>query len=102
MQGRVFGIRVTIAWLFNPIGFYVAGVLADRIFEPLLATHGLLAGTWIGAIGTGPGRGAALLLFLNGLFALAGVFAFCFNRSLLHVENDVNDMWMSQRSIAVT
>jgi MFS family permease len=98
LQGRIFGIRMTIAWLANPIAFFSAGFLADHVFEPLLAVRGPLAGTWIAVIGTGPGRGAALFLILNGVVALAGTIAFFTNRSLLHLDDREESIWTPQQS----
>ncbi len=98
MQGRVFGIRIMVAWLANPVAVLSAGFLADHVFEPLLAVHGPLAATWVRAIGVGPGRGAALFLVLNGLAALIGTFACSFNRHLLHLESELKDVWVLQES----
>jgi DHA3 family macrolide efflux protein-like MFS transporter len=84
--GRVFAIRMIVAWSAAPIAFLLAGPLADHVFEPLLAAHGPLAGTFVAAIGTGPGRGDALMLILCGLLAIAIGAAGYMNRELRDVE----------------
>lgn len=91
MQGRVFGTRIMIAWLSNPLVYFVAGILADRVLEPLLALHGPLARSWVRAIGTGPGRGIALFLIANGALMLAAAIRSYLNSQFWHVEDDVPD-----------
>lgn len=67
VQGRVFAIRSMIASAIEPISIIAAGPLADRVFEPLLAEGGALAGSVGAIIGTGPGRGVAFMFILAGL-----------------------------------
>jgi hypothetical protein len=92
MQGRVFGARITIAWLSNPLVYFIAGALADHVLEPLLAVHGPLTQSWLSAIGTGPGRGVALFLILNGVLMLSGAIMSFLNRYFWHVEDDLPDV----------
>jgi hypothetical protein len=80
-----------IAWLSNPLVYFVAGALADHVLEPLLEAHGPLAQSWLSAVGTGRGRGIALFLILNGGLMLAGAISCCFNRHFWHVEDDLPD-----------
>ncbi|MEW6737541.1 MAG: MFS transporter [Acidobacteriota bacterium] len=61
IQGRVFAMRRMITWVSLPLAYLVAGPLVDRIFEPLLAYNGLLAGSVGRLIGVGPGRGIGFL-----------------------------------------
>lgn len=102
MQGRVFGTRIMIAWLSNPLVYFVAGILADRVLEPLLALHGPLTQSWVRAIGTGPGRGIALFLIVNGALMLAAAIRSYFNSQFWHVEDDLPDaMAMAQGKTVV-
>jgi DHA3 family macrolide efflux protein-like MFS transporter len=74
--GRVFAIRQMTSAAALPVAFLVAGPLADRLFEPLLAVHGPLAGSVGRLIGVGPGRGIGLLFITLGVFlALAAAAA---------------------------
>jgi hypothetical protein len=69
IQGRVFAIRGVIARSMTPIAFLLAGPLADRVFDPLMASTGPLADTLLGSIlGTGTGRGIGLLMILSCFF----------------------------------
>lgn len=61
IQGRVFATIQMICWLCIPLAYIMAGPLAERIFEPLMATNGLLAGSVGKIIGVGSGRGIGLL-----------------------------------------
>ncbi|MBO3750156.1 amino acid adenylation domain-containing protein [Streptosporangiaceae bacterium NEAU-GS5] len=60
-HGRVFALNQMIAWSTLPLGFAVIAPLASATFEPLLRPSGPLAGTLGTVIGTGPGRGIALV-----------------------------------------
>ncbi len=71
IQGRLHAVRQLILRGLQPVAMILAGVAADRVFEPALAPGGSVArilGEWIG---TGPGRGAALLVACIGAAALA-------------------------------
>jgi DHA3 family macrolide efflux protein-like MFS transporter len=73
-QGRVFALRTAITWLSLPISYSLAGPLADHVFAPAMSAGGALA-HWLGPImGTGPGRGIALLLICAGLAKGSVVF----------------------------
>ncbi|MCG3207196.1 MAG: hypothetical protein FOGNACKC_00796 [Anaerolineae bacterium] len=67
VQGRVFAAQQMITQAAAPLGFVVAGFLADNIFEPLLLADGPLAGSIGQVLGVGSGRGMALLLIGLGL-----------------------------------
>jgi DHA3 family macrolide efflux protein-like MFS transporter len=66
VQGRVFSVSGLIAWSSLPIAYLLSGPLADKVFDPLLAVNGPLAGSAGRVIGTGPGRGIGLLFILLG------------------------------------
>jgi len=67
LQGRVFSARRLIAWFTNPISPLIAGILADRVFEPAMRGNGTLPSTFGWLVGTGPGTGMALLLIITSL-----------------------------------
>ncbi|BAU16019.1 major facilitator superfamily transporter (plasmid) [Leptolyngbya sp. NIES-3755] len=60
VQGRVFAARYLIAQAASPLGFAIAGPLADYVFEPAMLPDGRLAGLLGGLFGTGAGAGIAL------------------------------------------
>ena len=92
VQGRVFAIRGMIAFSIIPLANLLAGPLADRVFEPLMAADGLLGSSSIGAaIGTGPGRGIALMFIFSAVFLWASsLYAFA-NPRVRNLEVEIPD-----------
>ena len=76
LQGRVFSASDFIAQAMLPITPLLAGYFGDRMFEPAMGTGGALANMFGWLVGTGPGSGFGLLIFLCGiggtLIGLAG------------------------------
>jgi DHA3 family macrolide efflux protein-like MFS transporter len=76
LQGRVFSASDFIAQAMLPFTPLLAGYFGDRVFEPAMGTGGALASTFGWLVGTGPGSGFGLLIFLCGiggaLIGLAG------------------------------
>ncbi|BDM77392.1 MFS transporter [Acaryochloris marina] len=70
VQGRVFATRFFLTQLSSPIGYAIAGPLADRFFEPAMQPRGALAGFFEPIFGTGLGAGMALQI---SIFALCGM-----------------------------
>lgn len=75
--GRVMAAARVIGDSAVPIAYLLAGPLADTVAEPLMAPGGALADTAGTVIGTGPGRGIALLFVVSGtaMVLLAAVTA---------------------------
>jgi MFS transporter, DHA3 family, macrolide efflux protein len=68
--GRVFAFRMVLTAAAQALGIVVAGSLAANVFEPAMAAGGAWAarlGPWIGS---GEGRGAALLQVVVGLLVV--------------------------------
>ena len=65
-QGRVWGIIGVVSQIGFIVSYGSAGFLADRVFNPLLLDGGPLADSVGRLIGTGPGRGIALLFLVSG------------------------------------
>ncbi|GII58659.1 hypothetical protein Pth03_70480 [Planotetraspora thailandica] len=91
LQGRVLSIFITMMMLTMPLGYLVVGPLADHYVQPLLEPGGALAGSAGLVIGTGPGRGLALLVVVSGLLQLAWAVRGWFNRPLRFVEDALPD-----------
>ena len=91
VQGRVFAVRRMIAWASLPLAYLLAGPLADRVFEPLLAVGGPLAGSIGRIIGVGRGHGIALLFVIMGILSvLATIGGYLYPRLRL-VEEELPD-----------
>lgn len=92
IQGRVFSTRRMIASIASPVAYVLAGPLADGLFEPMLADGGSLADTVGTVIGTGAGRGSALLVIFAGLgvtLTAAGAWSV---PSIRNLEVDIPDV----------
>jgi len=74
MQGRVFSAMDTLQNCTIPLGLFLGGVLADHVFEPLMASASPLQGVLIQIFGTGKGSGIAVIFFLVGIVGSAGSF----------------------------
>ena len=88
LQGRVFATRRMIAQVSVPISMLLAGPLADRVFEPAMATNGGWANTFGPLVGTGAGAGMALMFVITGILgAMVGLIPY-----LIRVIRDVEDL----------
>ena len=71
IQGRVFALRRVVGLGMMPISKLIIGPLSDHVFEPLMKPDGLVGQTAIGSfMGTGQGRGIALMIFIIGIISL--------------------------------
>ncbi len=91
VHGRVFALRRMISQAISPIAILTAGPLADRVFEPLLADDGALAGTVGAVIGTGPGRGIALMVILSGIGVITMAIAGWVHPRVRNLESELPD-----------
>jgi len=89
VQGRVFAMRQAVALISLPIAQLAAGSLADRVFEPLLAAGGPLAGSLGRIVGSGPGRGIGLLFMVLGIANLLIAVAAWSSPRLRRLEDEV-------------
>ncbi len=92
LQGRVSAVRRFIAQGAVPIAYVLVGPLSDRVFEPLMADEGALAGSVGAIIGTGSGRGYGLFFIVIGLFVVAASAVAWAYSPLRHLERDIPDV----------
>jgi DHA3 family macrolide efflux protein-like MFS transporter len=89
LQGKVFSIRRLIAWFVSPAAMLIAGPLADKVLEPAMRLETSPLATSIGwLVGTGPGRGMALMFLVGGILT-AGVTLFAFSIPLVRRAEDL-------------
>jgi MFS transporter, DHA3 family, macrolide efflux protein len=91
VQGRVFAMRTMLAWASVPLAYLMAGPLADRVFEPLLAVGGPLAGSIGRIIGVGKGHGIALLFVAIAILMILMVIGGYLYLPLRLLENQLPD-----------
>jgi len=82
LQGRVFALRRMVAQSSVPLGLLLAGPLADRVFEPLVAHSPLLARLH----GAGRGSGMGLLYVLLGVGFLGAAMITCRSSRLQRLD----------------
>lgn len=88
-QARVFAMSRFIAWSTLPLSYLAAGPLASGVFEPLLRPSGSLAGSVGSVIGTGKGRGIALMLVVLAVLYLLSVLISYSNPRMRNVEKEL-------------
>lgn len=89
VQGCVGGIISLLSQAGTAVAYVLSGVLADHIFEPILAEQGFLAGSVGRLIGTGRGRGIGFMLILSGLFMLPAAFAIGRSRNIRKLQESI-------------
>ncbi|MFN8529348.1 MAG: MFS transporter [Anaerolineae bacterium] len=67
MQGRVFALDGMLRELAIPVGYLLAGPLADRVFEPAMIPGGALAAALGGMFGTGHGAGMGVMYLFTAV-----------------------------------
>ena len=96
VQGRVFAIRRAITLATPLLTYVLAGPLSDRVFEPLMAVNGPLAGSIGQLLGTGPGRGIGLLFVSMGLLLVLITAVSSLSPHLRRVEEELPEALDSQ------
>jgi len=91
VQGRVFGVASMISLGSVPLASLIVGPLADRVFEPMFAPGGALAGSIGRLIGVGPGRGIGFLFVLLGTLTFAVLAVASLNPRLRWLESEIPD-----------
>lgn len=91
VQGRVFAVQSMFRTVVMPLGFLVAGPLADQVFGPAMMPGGSLAGTLGWLVGTGPGAGIGLMFVCTSTMGIAiGLTGYLFPW-VRNVERDLPD-----------
>ena len=91
IQGRVLSVQSTLRTATMPIGYLLAGPLADQVFEPAMAAGGSLAESFGWLVGTGPGAGMALMFLCTAILGCAMSLSGYLFRPVRQVENDLPD-----------
>lgn len=89
--GRVFAFRMVLTTAAQAGGVVVSGVLAARVFEPAMAASGALAATLGPLLGTGEGRGAAVMLVAIGALLTVAALASAASRRVRTMESQLDD-----------
>jgi hypothetical protein len=91
LQGRVFSVQLMLQRATMPVGYLVAGPLADHVFEPAMTPGGVLAPVFGHLVGTGPGAGMALMFAGTAILGTAMCVTGYAFRAIREVEDDLPD-----------
>jgi len=92
LLGRTMAMLNMLASIPMLIAFALAGLAADRVFEPLVGRDQVHSPAIAALVGQGPGRGIALLLMLMGLLIVGWSAAGYAYPRLRHLEAELPDM----------
>ncbi len=85
MQGRVYSARNTFQFFTIPIGYFMGGILVDRVFEPFMASQ--KGSSYLTMIfGEGKGSGAAFLFFFLGIIGIVTCIVFRRSKHIWQLE----------------
>lgn len=91
LQGRVFSLRSMVSTSLTPIAIVLAGPVAEKIFQPLMAKDGALAESVGAFIGVGAGRGIGLLFICIGFIYLVSSVMIYLHPHVRQLENELPD-----------
>ena len=85
MQGRVYSARNTLQFFTIPIGYFLGGILVDKVFEPYMAAQ-LPDGFWVSLFGSGKGSGAAMFFLMIGVLGVVTCLIFRKDKHIWKLE----------------
>jgi predicted MFS family arabinose efflux permease len=91
MQGRVLALQNMVTLAPQVASYLLVGVLADSIFQPLVGAHRVRSHLVASLVGTGAGRGFALMLLIIGVLVLATAAWAYLNPRIRHLEDELPD-----------
>jgi hypothetical protein len=92
VQGRVFAVQGMLQQLSMPVGYLIAGPLADRIFEPAMQPGRMLSAVFGALVGTGPGTGMAVMFLCTALLGTAMSLSGYLVQAVRCVEDVASDL----------
>jgi MFS transporter, DHA3 family, macrolide efflux protein len=91
VQGRVFSVSEMFRSMPKPIGYLIAGPIADQLLGPAMQPDGVLAPTFGWLVGTGPGAGIGLMFVGTAVFGAIMSFSGYLFRPIRCVEEELPD-----------
>jgi len=91
VQGRVFSAKGMLQMATFPVGYLLAGPLADWVFEPAMVAGGPLADVLGWLVGTGPGAGMGLMFVCTSVLGMAMSLSGYLFDAVRNVEVDLPD-----------
>jgi MFS family permease len=91
LQGRVFSLRSMLQMTTLPLGYLLAGPLADQFFEPGMRVGGAWTPLFAWLTGSGPGAGMGLMFACTAVCGvLVGLISYLIP-AVRHIEDDLPD-----------
>ena len=85
LQGRVYSVRNSLQYFTIPIGYFLGGILVDKVFEPIMAIQGTDS-LLIKLFGSGKGSGAAFLFFIIAFVGIFTCIYFRYDKNIWKLE----------------
>jgi MFS transporter, DHA3 family, macrolide efflux protein len=92
LRGRVTALVNMVSSVPQVVAYAVAGVLANRVFEPLVGRDQVRSPAMAVVVGHGPDRGVALLMMVMGILIAVSVSLAASSRPLRRLEADLPDV----------
>jgi DHA3 family macrolide efflux protein-like MFS transporter len=92
MMGRTMALLNSVMLVPQLLGYFLAGLAADHVFQPLVGRHEVRSQTMARLVGEGPGRGIALMLMVMGVLMAITVAIAALRPRLRHLEDEVPDV----------
>lgn len=99
--GRIFALQLALGVGAQSLGVLLSGALAEHVFEPLLLEGGSLVNSIGSVIGTGAGRGMALMFLLVGVVELLLVLYSALTPSVRRLEDELPDAQPAEEAAVV-
>jgi hypothetical protein len=91
IQGRVMSVADMFRSLPKPVGYLIAGPIADQLLEPAMRPAGPLAPLFGWLVGTGPGAGIGLMFVGTAILGALMSFSGYLFRPIRCVEEELPD-----------
>lgn len=91
VQGRVFAVTDMLRTMTMPVGYLLAGPMADRVFEPAMMPGGALSPVFGSILGTGPGAGMGLMFMMTAILGMTISLSGYLIPAIRSVESDLPD-----------
>lgn len=88
VQGRVFAVQGMGQQVSMPLGYLLAGPLADHVFEPAMRAEGWLRAALGPLVGTGPGAGMAVMFLGTAILGMLMSLSGYLFPAVRHVEDE--------------
>lgn len=85
-QGRVWGLISLLTQIGYVIAYLVSGILADKVFGPMMEEEGVLATSIGNIIGIGEGRGIGLMFIIAGLSMASFALIFARRKGIREIK----------------